>query len=168
MSSGKEEGAAPHRLSLRLAEEGDSKLLWQWRNEENTRKWSFNSAYVPYEEHENWFSNKLNSADSLILIVSDKGQNNIGQVRLDIRHDGSAEVNISISAKERNKGYGSDALRLACQYALGKLNITKIIAHIKDENKASIRAFTKAGFINIGSLEFERHKAIEMLWEWQT
>lgn len=165
MSSGEDERAALHQLTLRPAEEGDCELLWKWRNEENTRKWSFDGAYIPYEEHKNWFLSKLNSADSLILIVSDKSKRDIGQVRFDKSPDGSAEVGISIIDMERDKGYGSSALRLACKYALGKLNITRVIAHIKGGNKASIKAFTKAGFINRGSLEFKGHKAIEMQWE---
>jgi len=164
MTSRKEQKVASHQLSLRPAEEGDCELLWQWRNEENTRRWSFNTDYVPYEEHKNWFLSKLNSADSEVLIVSDKSKRKIGQVRFDISPDGSAEVDISISVKERNKSYGSAALRLACQYALRKFNMAKVVAHIREENKASISAFTKAGYINKGSLDFKGHKAIEMIW----
>jgi len=164
MTSRKEQKVASHQLSLRPAEEGDCELLWQWRNEENTRRWSFNTDYVPYEEHKNWFFSKLNSADSEILIISDESKREIGQVRFDISPDGSAEVDISISVRERNKGYGSAALGLACQYALRKFNIARVIAHIKEENKASISAFTKARFINKGSLDFKGHKAIEMIW----
>jgi len=164
MTSRKEQKVASHQLSLRPAEEGDCELLWQWRNEENTRRWSFNTDYVPYEEHKNWFLSKLNSADSEVLIVSDKSKRKIGQVRFDISPDGSAEVDISISVKERNKSYGSAALRLACQYALRKFNMAKVVAHIREENKASISAFTKAGFINKRSLDFKGHKAIEMIW----
>ena len=165
MSSRKGEKTASHQLSLRPAGKGDCELLWQWRNEENTRKWSFDDAYIPYEEHKNWFLSKLNSADSLILIVSDETKRDIGQVRFDISLDGSAKVDISIIERERGKGYGSTALRLACQYALGKQNLTRAVAYIKEENEASIRAFAGADFINRGSIEFKGHKAVKMIWE---
>ena len=165
MTSRKEQKVASYQVSLRPAEEGDCELLWQWRNEENTRRWSFNSDYIPYEEHKNWFLSKLNSANSEIFIVSDESESEIGQVRFDISQGKSAEINISIEASKRNKGYGSATLRLACQYALGKFNIARVIAHIKEENKASISSFTKADFINKGSLDFKGHKAIEMIWE---
>jgi len=167
MNSQEERKAGSPQPSLRPAEERDCELLWRWRNEENTRKWSFNTDYVHYEEHKNWFLGKLNSTNSELLIVSAKGKRRIGQVRFDISPDGSAEVDISISIRERNKGYGSAALRLACQYAWGKFNIAKVIAHIKQENKASIDAFATAGFINKGSLDFKGHKAVEMIWEQQ-
>ena len=165
MTSRKEQKVASHQLSLRPAEEGDCELLWQWRNEENTRKWSFNAKYVPYEEHKNWFLSKLNSANSEVLIILEESKREIGQVRFDMTPDRNAEVDISISARERNKGYGSAALRLACQYAPTKLNIARVIAHTKVKNKASISAFTKAGFVNEGLLDFKGHKAIEMIWE---
>lgn len=165
MNSQKERKVASSQLSLRPAEERDCELLWQWRNEENTRKWSFNSAHVPYQEHKDWFLSKLNAAHSELLIVSDEGKREIGQVRLDISPDKTAEIDISIESSRRNKGYGSTTLKLACQYALEKFNIAKVIAHIKEENKASITAFAKAGFINKASLDFKGYKAIEMIWE---
>ena len=164
MTSRKEQKTALYQLSLRPAEERDCELIWQWKNEGNTRKWSFDADYIPYEEHERWFLSKLNSANSEILIVLDESKREIGQVRFDINPDGSAEVDISISVRERNKGYGSAALRLACQYALRKFNIARIVAHIKEGNEASVSAFTKAGFINKGPLDFKGHKAIEMIW----
>lgn len=165
MTSRKDQKVASYQVSLRPAEERDCELLWQWRNEENTRKWSFDTAYIPYEEHKSWLLSKLNNVDSEILIVLDEGKKAIGQVRFDMSPDGSAEVDISIINKERGKGYGSNALRLACQYVRGELNITRVIAYIKGENEASIGAFTKAGFINKGALEFKGHKAVKMIWE---
>lgn len=164
MTSRKDQKVASYQVSLRPAEEGDCEVLWRWRNEESTRKWSFNSNYIPYEEHKNWFLSKLNSADSEILIVSDENKKEIGQVRFDVGCDGSAEVNISIDAKERNKGYGNAALRLACQYVMEKFNIAKVVAYIKEKNQASINAFKKAGFVNKGEQEFKGHKAIKMVW----
>lgn len=165
MTSGKDQKVASYQVSLRPAEEEDCEVLWRWRNEESTRKWSFNSNYIPYEEHKNWFLSKLNRADSEILIVSDEHKKKIGQARFDINPDGSAEVDISIIVRERNKGYASAALRLACQYVLKKFNIARVIVHIREENKASISAFTKAGFINKGSLDCKGQKTVEMIWD---
>lgn len=153
------------KVSLRPAEEGDGEILWRWRNEESTRKWSFNSDYIPYEEHKNWFLSKLNSVDSKLLVVLDENKNEIGQVRFDIGCDGSAEVNISIEAEKRNKGYGNAALRLACQYAMERFNIAKVIGYIKEKNQASIEAFKKAGFVNEGEQDFKGHRVIKMIWE---
>lgn len=139
-------------ISLRLAEESDCALLWRWRNE--ACQWSFNSAYIPYEEHRKWFINNLRSGNTKMLVVLDENKKEVGQVRLDIW-----DIDISIDAKERNKGYGSSALKVATE----KFDI--VIAHIKEGNEASISAFIKAGFKNKGLLDFEGHKAILMVLE---
>ena len=152
------------KLSLRIAEEKDCRLLWQWRNERDTRKWFFESEYVSYGEHQNWFFQKLHSPNTRILIlVADEGQE-VGQVRFDINDDKSAEIDISIASNERNKGYGAGTLRLACQYVSEKLNVARVIAHVKEGNQASIRAFAKAGFISVGLVDFKGHQALEMVW----
>lgn len=167
MIAEREPEMALHQLSLRPAEIGDCELLWQWRNEETTRRSSFNSSYIPCEEHRKWFENTLGRGTSKILIILNEDKGEIGQVRLDMADENSVEVNISIDAKERNKGYGSTALRFTCQYAKDVLNIAKVIAHIKEENRASINAFSKAGFIEGGTLNFKGQRAIKMIWEQQ-
>ena len=164
MNSPKEPIVTSPRLSLRPAEDGDCQLLWHWRNEAKTRQWAFNASYVHYPEHQDWFTDKLSSPDARILVILDGNKEPIGQVRLDISPDRSAEIDISIEASQRNKGYGSAALKLACQYGRDELNITRVIAHIKERNRASIAAFTNAGFSNQGVQDFKGYKAIEMIW----
>ena len=165
MNLPKEQIVASSRLSLRPAEDGDCELLWRWRNDANTRKWAFNSSYVPYPEHKDWFTDKLSSPDAQILVILDENKEAIGQVRLDISPDRSAEIGTSIEASQRNKGYGSAALKLACQYGRDEFNITRVIAHVKERNRASVAIFTNAGFKNRGVQDFKGHKAIEMVWE---
>jgi RimJ/RimL family protein N-acetyltransferase len=46
----------------------------------------------------------------------------------------------------RNQGWGSMALALAVEHLFATTDISRVIAAIKDENKASLRAFEKAGF----------------------
>ena len=162
--SSRKERISP-QLYLRPAEEGDCKLLWQWRNEETTRKWSFNSAPITYGEHRQWFLSKLHSNDTKLLVILNEDKRKIGQVRFDISPDGSAKVNISIANRERNKGYGSTALKLACQYVWEKFNVRKVLAYIKERNQASINAFAKAGFTNLGVRNFMEHRVVEMIFE---
>ena len=165
MMPAKRQEKASSRLSLRPAEAKDGELLWGWRNEEDVRKWSFESGYVPYEEHKRWFLDRLNSTDSSIFIVLDGEGREIGQVRFDIVTDGAAEVGIAIAAQERGKGYGSAALQAGCQRMKQKGNIDLVIAHVKEGNQNSIDAFTEAGFLNRGLVDFKGYKAIEMIWE---
>ena len=160
----KETQEASAKLSLRPADMKDCERLWQWRNEESTRQWSFHSAYIPYEEHQKWLADKLNDPMTKIFVILNQSGTGVGQVRFDINNDKNAEVNISIAAEQRKKGYGSAALNLASQFMTKMFDITKVTAHVKQENQASIAAFQKAGFIAADKREFKGHQAIEMAW----
>ena len=153
-----------YRLKLRPATLEDCHLLWEWRNDPLVRATSFSSNPISWDEHVNWLQRKFVDRDCLLYIVTDEQGKPVGQVRFDIDPEGSAEVDVSIDARERDKGYGSTALKLACQCILQEHNIRKVLAHIKEENKASISAFTEAGFIDKDLQDFEGHKAVEMVW----
>lgn len=152
------------RPRLRPVTAEDCRLLWEWKSDPAVRANSFNSTPIQWDEHQNWFRQKLADKFCFIYIVLGEKDTPVGQIRFDLDADRNAEINVSIDARERNKEYGSAALRLACHRLSRESNIVKVLAHIKEENKASIRAFSKAGFINKGLKNFKGHKAIEMIW----
>ena len=47
---------------------------------------------------------------------------------------------------QRNKGYGSEALRLLIHYAFGELNLYRLSAAVPEYNLAALHLFEKAGF----------------------
>ncbi|GIN85207.1 N-acetyltransferase [Heyndrickxia sporothermodurans] len=55
-------------------------------------------------------------------------------------------------AKNRNKGYGTGALRLILRYAFHELNLTRVGLDVIDYNKRAIRAYEKVGFQQEGRL----------------
>jgi len=68
-----------------------------------------------------------------------------------------ADVGLLIGeASARGKGYGTEAILLACQYAFEDLNLNKIVAGIYAINFGSFKAFLKAGFREVGRLH--RHR----------
>jgi len=152
------------KLDLRQANEDDGRLLWIWRDDPDVCAASFASTPIQWEEHVIWLQRKLKDIDCLIYLVVNKQGCPIGQVRFDKDISKSAEVTISIDAKERHKGYGSSALEHACRYVSQEHGIDRVVAHIKEWNKASIIAFTRAGFTDLGFVNFKGHKAIEMFW----
>ena len=157
--------ASSHRLQIIPATMGDCHLLWEWRNDPVVRTNSFSSNPIPWDDHMSWFREKLIDPNCLMYLILDGVGTPVGQVRFDIHSEGIAETDLSIAEKERSKGHGSTALKLACQHALHECNISKILSHIKEQNQVSISAFTKAGFINKGLTYFEGNKAMKMEWE---
>ena len=153
-----------NRLKLRLATPDDCQLLWKWANDPAIRAASFASGSIPWEEHVDWFHQKLADPRCILYIIVGEKNIPLGQVRFDIDARGIAEVSISIENGEGNKGYGSAALKLACQRIMRESGIRGVLARIKEWNEVSIRAFTRAGFSNTGLQDYRGQKIAEMTW----
>ena len=59
-----------------------------------------------------------------------------------------AELGILIGdAQYRGHGYGSDAVRVLCDFGFQELNLHKIKATVFDFNEAALRSYEKCGFV---------------------
>ena len=132
-------------ISLRPATQDDCRNLWDWRNEADTREASLNTQVIPYEDHEKWFSRKLGAQDTQILILVDADGHDVGYVRFNIEGD-EAEISVSVDKAERGKGYGAVAIKQGSDLLLSSNQVRRIIAHIKQDNSASVAAFRRAGY----------------------
>ena len=50
----------------------------------------------------------------------------------------------------RDKGYGFEALHLLINYSFKHLGLHQLYCNISEENKASLKLFTKVGFEKVG------------------
>lgn len=119
----------------------DCDLLYEWANDHEVRKNSFNTNQINYEEHMKWFRDKLGSNDTYIYIF--KNENGpIGVIRLDKLDDMSMLINYSIDKRHRGNGYATKLLKLI------RIKYTNyvLIGKVKEENIGSIKAFLKAGY----------------------
>jgi len=151
-------------LTLRPAVIEDCRRLWEWRNEHATREASFNTEYIPFEEHESWFTRKLTDPHMRILIATDSHGCDIGYVRFDIS-GGEAEISISIDQNERGKGYGIAVIKSGSEHLMTTVPVKRIVAHMKTENVASAVVFERAGFVLKGYKQIAGVKACEMVYE---
>ncbi len=134
------------KVELRLAKKQDCEVIWRWRNDNTTRKYSFNTEFIPYEKHKAWFEDVLRDENRKILMVEEE-DNTVGVIRLDINPKNRvAEININIAPQQRGKGLGLLGTKNAGRYAFEFLNIKEIIAKIKKENIASVKMFSRADF----------------------
>ncbi|MBI4232965.1 MAG: GNAT family N-acetyltransferase [Chloroflexi bacterium] len=149
-------------VSLRPVREEDCRLLWEWANDPEVRRQSWNSAPISWEEHVQWFQQKLtDSSCAIYLAVNNLGQP-VGQVRFDVAANGQAEVSVSMDASFRGKGYGTAAIEGAAKLFLGARRFQMLTAFIKPDNRASVRAFEKAGFEYQGLVRVHDEEAIRM------
>ncbi len=131
--------------------EKDSELLWNWRNDTETRMMSRNSQIIKWDEHQLWLQNKLNKIDNQLYLVSEK-EVPIGVIIFSKIIKNTFEISININPKYRNKGYGNKLLKLALnEFGKDKVTNYKIRATIKKINKKSQRLFHKMMFKLEGS-----------------
>ena len=134
-------------LKLRKVNEQDCELLWHWVNDLAVRSASFSSDLISWEDHVNWFNNKLNSPNSYIFIALNDQDKPIGQIRFDVNNKLQADIDLSVNSEDRGKNYASYMIKLAVNHIFKYTEIKFIHAQIKSDNQASIKSFKKAGFI---------------------
>lgn len=151
-------------LSVRPVVEADSRLLWTWANDPAARQASFSSRPIPWEEHLRWMHRKLNDRNCYYFVLLDAGGQPVGQVRFDAAGDG-AVVSVSLGPEFRGHGYGASGLRLACARLFSVSRVQRVIAYVKPDNDASVRAFAAAGFVHAGSEQVEGQSASRLVLE---
>nr|WP_246427934.1 GNAT family N-acetyltransferase [Paenibacillus phyllosphaerae] len=132
-------------MQVRLAHNGDAAMLFAWRNEETVRQQSFNSDPIDWATHVRWLEMTLASSDQLICIALE-GDKPAGSFRLEKLTDSTVLISITVAPMLRGQGLGSRMLRLAAEQCRSRFGPVTIVAQIKADNEASLRAFAKAGY----------------------
>ncbi len=129
-----------------------------WLNDPDVTKYT-ESRFYPQTiaDIKEYVAQEAKSADSVFFaIISKEDNKHIGNIKLHRinwihRH---AELSILIGDKSFwGKGIGQRAIRLATEYAFAILNLYKVYAECYSVNKASIKAFQKAGYEEEGLLK---------------
>ena len=140
------------KIRLRAAGQMDAEELFEWRNEEETRKNSFSSEPVQWENHLKWLEKKLSDKNCYFYILTD-GSKDMGTIRLDVEpQTRQAAVSYNIKSSCRGKGLGGKILSLAEQKLKeqeGEIpkRIEFLSESVKPENKASAKCFLKNGYM---------------------
>lgn len=130
---------------LRDAKESDMDLLFQWVNDKDVRKNSFQTRDITYEEHKEWFMDVLQREDIRQYIYM-QGKEPVGQIRICFRGE-EAEISYSIAFRYRCMGYGKRMI-----LAMGRKmkeeypNVKRLVARVKPENTASRKVFLDCGY----------------------
>jgi UDP-2,4-diacetamido-2,4,6-trideoxy-beta-L-altropyranose hydrolase len=139
----KEENNLATKLHIRQAKLTDIDLIFEWSNDQLVREQSFHSDVISYVPHCEWFKNKLTDKTALIYIVEADGEP-ASMLRIDVKTN-NAVIGVVIGKEFRGEGLASISIsKGVAEYF--KSNSLPILASIKKQNIASIKAFKKAGF----------------------
>lgn len=123
--------------------------MYRWINDAETVR--FNAPYKPvtWSNHAAWFDSVGKDSSRMVLAVRKLDDPLIiGVIQfLDIHPiHRTAELTIRIGDdQDRNKGNGTDALKLAVSVAWNDLNLQRIWLRVFISNERAIRAYEKAG-----------------------
>lgn len=135
--------AADH-LTLRAATTDDAEAAWLWRNAEATRRQSFDTRALPWDEHLAWWSASLRHP-ARSLLVAQVGRQAVGVLRLD-RAASDATVSVYLDPRFTGLGLGPPLLRAGQRWATEHLPGCALRAEIRPDNHVSIRSFEAAGY----------------------
>jgi RimJ/RimL family protein N-acetyltransferase len=148
-------------LSIRPVTDDDCRLIWEWSNDAEVRRWSFDSESIEWETHVAWFKSRRGDPTYLMYVLTKPDGEPVGLARFELS-GGSGVVGISIAAEHRGHGYATAALRLACATFFATSDAADVIAEIKPGNEASVRAFERAGLSHRGRVQVKGQDAIRM------
>ena len=133
---------------IRKANEDDSRDIFDWRNDELTRRMSHTSGVTNWNEHSGWFAASLVNKNRLILICEEESTNEkIAMVRFDIEGN-RALISINLSPKMRGKRKAKGCLSDAISFFKKSYSDVQFIdAEINSINIASQKSFIGAGFM---------------------
>ena len=133
-------------ISFRKANKNDMMLYFNWTNDASVRENSYQSEPISIEHHQNWFYKKIKEDTCFMVVFENHIGLPIGQVRIQKKDTSTAVIGISNDANHRGKGYASKMIEIASDEFLKQNLKIFISAYIKIENKASAKAFEKAGY----------------------
>jgi UDP-2,4-diacetamido-2,4,6-trideoxy-beta-L-altropyranose hydrolase len=132
-------------LSLRLAEMDDARLLYDWQQAPETRRFALDKKPFSFEDHCRWLDAKLGNGRDLLLVGEAAGKP-CGFVRLDWfgadKDRTQYLVSIAAAPGQHGRGVGTALLRAARALAPR----AHFYARVMPENEASLALFRACGY----------------------
>ena len=125
----------------------------EWLNDFETTDYIGRSAsIVTVEGEKKWLERNIET-DGMLCIVENESNKLIGNIGLkDIDHlHRTATLGIFIGDRDsRNKGYGTDSIKLLLDYGFNYLNLKNIKLDVFEFNKRAKACYEKCGFKEYG------------------
>ena len=143
-------------IRLRALEPDDLNFLYELEN--NEAIWEISGTVTPYSRHilKEYIANAhrdIYEVKQLRLCICDEDGTAIGLIDLfdfDPKNHRAGLGLVVLESKHRNRGVGSEAIRLLTGYAFSTLALRQIYANVVAGNEASLRLFKKLGFVQVG------------------
>lgn len=141
---------------LRPIEDGDIRYLHKLLNDSYNQQ-LVGGSLAPMSESQvvAWLQGKRTANDIYQFAIEDSAGKFCGYVQLASinRVDGHAILGINILREFHGKGIGKLAIQEIHAFARDVLLLRKIFLHVRADNEAATRLYSKLGYRQVGSLE---------------
>ncbi|BCY27139.1 GNAT family N-acetyltransferase [Flavobacterium okayamense] len=144
-------------IYLRALEPEDLEFVYAIENDESI--WEISHTQTPYSRYlirqylENAQQDIYEAKQLRLVICYNDSKDPLGLIDLFDYDPQNSRAGIGIliqDSKDRNKGLGSEALKLLINFSFSKLQLHQLYANIGTDNQLSLQLFTKFGFQKIG------------------
>lgn len=142
---------AGENVELRTIEEDDYEKLRDWVNHYDVRRFIGISKPTNLKQETEFVENELEEENTILLGICLDGEL-IGDIALEEKENGVAELGIMIGPEYHGNGYGTEASRLVINHAFEQLRYHKIKTRVAESNEKSTRVWEKLGFQQEGTL----------------
>lgn len=134
-------------IFIRKVNKKDIEEVFNLSNQDYVRKYSINKEKIKWEDHISWFNNTIHESNNVFHVVTDNTDQFLGQIRYKIISK-IATVSISLSYSIIGKGLSGSLLLESIDKLFRERNeVNEIVAYVSEENIASVKLFTNAGFL---------------------
>lgn len=141
-----------HPVVLRKALKEDVKKTFDWVADKIVRKYSFQKGDIVFDEHKNWFLNKINTNDC-VYFIAEVNKVSIGSIRFDLNNHNEALLSFLLDPKFHGKGFGKKILEKGCEELLKIRPLIKIEGVVNVENIPSLKIFKSLGFKQVSEID---------------
>lgn len=108
---------------------------------------------VSEEKERRWVRKKLEEKAEIYSMIEKKTGEFIGNIEFMDSDGTEAELGVAITAAKQDKGFGTEAVRAAAEYAMEKMRLRRVRLKVFPDNARAIRAYEKCGFREYGRTE---------------
>ncbi|MDT7830656.1 GNAT family protein [Pricia sp. S334] len=143
-------------ISLRALEPEDLDFLYHLENSIDI--WEISGTTTPYSRYvlKKYLDHAhldIYDVKQLRLCICDEGGTAVGLIDMfdfDPKNRRAGIGIVVLEAGNRNRGVGSESIRLLTEYAFSVLDLHQLYANVVEDNAGSIHLFKKLGFKEVG------------------
>jgi RimJ/RimL family protein N-acetyltransferase len=140
---------------LRPVEERDLRLLAEWRNAPENRRFFFSPFLINPEGQKKWLEGLLVDKNRIVHMVDTHEGESVGMIgldKIDWRNRSAEGGQILLPPDQRGHGYAEEAVSLMIKYAFEELNMHRLWAEVYSFNKGVLGWCQLFGFQKEGVL----------------